>query len=186
MEVVDNDSGFLMDCFRLSFHPRTKFLLGLLLVKLRVVFHRLYYFIETGVCGVVFQHIHDEAFFDGLFHSVLMEWRVLNLAVRLCMWRTKHFQRLCLWGCCKGIVVGILHHLASFYDGIEFVLQILAVGCNIARQSHIHLGGQRAILATVCLVYDDAKPLVLQICPYCLQYVLELMDDSDDYLLSVL
>ena len=90
MEVFHYDTGFLLNGFRLTFHIGTQFLECLFPVKDGIMLNGLHNLEKTVIGGIVFQNIHDKAFFNGLFHGVFMERPMPYFSIRLRKWRAKH------------------------------------------------------------------------------------------------
>ena len=140
VKMLNDDVGFLLDGLGLAFDKSAEFLLGLFLVKHGVFLDGFHNLIEAGVGGVVFQHIHDEALFDGLLHGVLVERLVADFPGGLLERCAEHFKGLILGCCGEGIVVGVGHHLAAFDDGRQAVFQIHFILTSVSAQRDIHLG----------------------------------------------
>jgi len=103
MEVADHHIRFFGDGKRLALHKGTQLFLRLLLVKQRIIFHRLFQPIESVDRRIVFQHIQNKAFLNRLLHGVYVERAMFNLTgIHICI--TEGFQRLILRRSGKGKV----------------------------------------------------------------------------------
>ena len=111
VKVVHHDLRLLGNGMLMAFDVTAELLFRLLDVKIRVVLHRLGQVVVTLHRGVVFEHIKDEAFIDGLLHGVAVKRAVFDhLTLRPGF--AKDFQGFVLGRGGERKIAGIGEHLA--------------------------------------------------------------------------
>ena len=136
--MLHYNRSLLLNCFRLALHECSKFLLGLLLFKLRV---RLYSFDNLKVaviCRIVLKYIHNEALFNCLLHCILVEWTMSDFTIRLLKRSSEHLKRFILWRSRKCVIVRILHHLTPLDNSIQLIFQVFTILSYITAKGNVH------------------------------------------------
>ena len=107
VEVIHHDLGLEANGVIVPLDKSTQLALRLPGVELRVVLDGLGKSEIALNRRVVLQHVHDEAFLDGLLHGVAMERVVPDGAVELGIRVAEDLQRLVLGSGGKGKVAGV-------------------------------------------------------------------------------
>ncbi len=139
-EVVDNNQRLFLNGLRLALHKGANLLGSLFLVELRIGLNGLENLVITLVRRVVAQHVHDEAFLDGLLHRVFVEWLMANLAIRTLYRLSEHLQRLVLGRGGEGVVVHVGGHLAPLDDLQDAVFNVLFLALSVTGNHEVHVG----------------------------------------------
>ena len=165
-EVLNHNFCFLADAVGVAFYVLAQPLVGPPAIELGIVFYFLEDFVIAVVGGVIFQHVHDKAFFDGLLHGVNVE-RVIFAGQR--MLHAKGLQGSVFGRGGEGKVAGVGQHLLTVHQGIDGIFIIFDFGDGIPPQSQIHFGSDVAALAAVGFVDDDSKGFATH-CPQLFQH----------------
>ena len=160
MEMLNHHFCFLCDGIRITFYKGTQLLLRSLLVEHRVILHRLHEFIVAGNRCVVFQHVENEAFLNGLLHRVHVEWAMFYI-VAILIRNTEGLQRFIFRSGCEGKVAGISQQLTAFHHCIDFILIIHLIFGGKAGKSQVHLGRVTSTLTGMGLVNNNCKTILL-------------------------
>ena len=159
VEMIDHHRRFLGNDIGIPFDKGAQFLLSPLLVKHGIVFHLFGNLIPTVDGHVILQHIQDEAFLNGLFHSIDMEGPVFNFAVFFIR-RAKYLFRFIFWGGRKGKIAGRFYQFPSLYHGVDFVFIIQFAVRSHPGKGQIHTGCVPPALSRMGFVDDDSKGMV--------------------------
>ena len=185
-KVIDNNQGFLLNGLGLAFHECTNLFGCLILVEFGIRLNGFKDFIIALVWCIVTQDIHNKAFLNGLFHSILMERLVPNLAIRALHGCSKHLQCLVLWRGRESIVIHVGSHLAPFDNLQDALFDVFFIILSIARDNNIHICRHGTVLGAMGLIYDDGKVEVPKRAADGIQNELELVDSSNNNLLATL
>lgn len=130
------------------------------------------------------ENIHDEAFLDGLLHTVDVEGTTLDDAafgIRC----TENFQRFVLGRSRKGKVAGIGKHLSTFHVHIHKIFDAgLVVVLIFTGKSDVHFGRKVAALAGVRFVYDDGEGVAFMGTADFIKNERKFLDSRDDNFLA--
>ncbi len=156
VEVIDHDFGLLMDCMVVAPDIIAELLVGSTHVELGVLLDFLRQPAITVHRRVVFQHVHDEALLDGLFHGVTVEGaeRTIGLA------HAEEFEGLVLGSGGEGEVAGVGKHLPRLHDADDFVFGgLFLLFLAMFGEGHLHFGRGASALAGVRFVNNDGELL---------------------------
>ncbi len=106
VEMVHHDLGLEVDGIIMALNIPAELFLRSLGIKLGIFLHGLNEFVVAVHWCVITEHIQDEAFLYGLFHSVAVEGTVFYLSGIL-VGPAEELQGLVLGSGCKGEVTGI-------------------------------------------------------------------------------
>ena len=184
-KVVYNDGGLFLDRFGAAFHIPADFLLRLVAVKFWIFLSladdfRFNDLVVTLVRRVIFQHIQDKAFLNGLAHGVIVVRFEFRFSIRLWNLFSEHFESLVLGSRGKGVVICVLYHLAAFDGLVQDVFEIFLVLDINTGNRHVHFSRKRATLATMRLIDDDCKTAVSKCRSDFLENERELVNNRDN------
>ena len=130
--------------------------------------------------------IQDEPLLNGLLHRIIVKRLMLNFAFRFIR-HAKHFKSFILWGSGKCEITGILKHLSTFKDTIDFILGGFFLSLFVVRgKSHIHFSRHITALAGMCFIDDDCKIILSMRCPNVVKDVWKFMNYRYNNLLTIL
>ena len=160
VEVVDHDFGLEADGVVMVFDVAAQLSGGAAGVELGVLLDRFDEAVVAVDRGVVRQHIHDEAFLDGLLHGVAVEGEVAG-GIALGIGGAEDFECLVLGRGGEGEVAGVGQQLSALHEPVDDVLGglLLGLGAGLAER-HVERGGGASALAGVGFVDDDAEAVV--------------------------
>ena len=184
VEVVNHHSRFLGNGVAVAFHKASEFLLRPLFIEHRIVLDGFHQFIETVDGRIVFQHIQNKAFLDGLFHGIDMERSVLD-GITILIRNTEGFQCFVFRRSGERKIAGIIQQFASLHHGVDFIFIIHFVIGSKAGERKVHLRRVSAALPGVRLVYDDGKTVILVFSSNLRNDIRKLLNRGDDNALSV-
>ena len=136
VEMIHHDLGFKPDGVVVAFHIPPQLFLGLLGVKLRIVFHLRHQLVIAIDRRVGLEHIEDETLLHRLLHRVTVKGPMFHLALAVGRERfPEHLERLVLGSCGKSEVAGIGEHLARGHMPLDRLIhRVFGIGgCIVSR-----------------------------------------------------